>query len=251
VANLIFQLTINSQNFEKTNYTTTFNTGGYSMRVKIKLNILVPFILIVFMISNQCLADAASDLAQANSHMRNLQYQQATAEYEAIIADYPGSDYALKAQKNLAITYILMQKLTEPQQVIDDMMTDFADDPNLPKAVYRIANRYATAGNYQRAKEVYQLVLSWFPQTTFGQKAQIDVKKTNIQNLLISGEHAAAQTGIQQLKSDFAGWEGLTAALYQIAKEYENQDRLEEAAAVYQDAISRPTFHRHFENQIA
>jgi tetratricopeptide (TPR) repeat protein len=208
---------------------------------KIKSDILVPFVLMALMISSLCLADASSELDQANSHMRGLQYPQAVAEYQAIITNYPGSDYALKAHKNLAITYILMQKLAEPQQVIDEMMTGFAGNPGLPEAAYRVATRCALAGNYEMSNEIYQLVLSRFPQTTFGQKAEIDVGKTNIQDLLVSGEHEDAQTAIQQLESDFAGREGLTAALCQIAKEYEHQDRLEEAAAVYQKAISSNT----------
>jgi hypothetical protein len=40
----------------------------------------------------------------------NLQYQQVATKYEAVITNYRGSDCALKAQKNLAITCCLDAK---------------------------------------------------------------------------------------------------------------------------------------------
>jgi outer membrane protein assembly factor BamD (BamD/ComL family) len=204
------------------------------MRVKIKLNILVPSILIVFMISNQCLANAASELAQADSHMKNLQYQQAVAGYKAIVTNYPGSDYALKAQKNLAVTYIRMLKLVEPQDAIDKLQTDFAGNPDLPAALYDIAGWYKNQypkrfRQYQRAKAIYQQIMANYPENEFAQKSQGCIYQLDVLMQIESGDISAARQATEKLKTDFAESPELPKLLWQIARKYDrllNHERL-------------------------
>ncbi|MHC4158416.1 MAG: tetratricopeptide repeat protein [Planctomycetota bacterium] len=205
------------------------------MRVQIKLNILVPFVLIVFMISNQCLADATSELAQADSHMKNLQYEQAAAEYKAIVTNYPGSDYALKAQKNLAVTYIRMQKLVETQDAIEKLQTDFAGDPGLPAALYDIAGWYKNIlhevrfRQYQKAKAIYQQIMASYPQNELAQKSQGCICQLDALMQIESGNISAASQAIEKLKTDFAESPELAKLLWQIAQKYERLESLKDA----------------------
>jgi hypothetical protein len=53
-----------------------------------------------------CFADAAAQLKQAETYKQNEQYEQAEAIYRDIVADYPGTDEAFKAQKSSAISQL-------------------------------------------------------------------------------------------------------------------------------------------------
>jgi len=64
---------------------------------------LALFGLLFFTMLGGCFADAATQLEQAEKYKKNEQYEQAEAIYKTVVTDYAGSDYALEAQKNLAI----------------------------------------------------------------------------------------------------------------------------------------------------
>jgi TolA-binding protein len=186
-----------------------------------------------------CLADAVSELAQANSHMKTLQYQQAAAEYKTITTNYPGSDYALKAQKNLAVTYIRMQKLVEPQDAIDKLQTDFAGYPDLPAALYDIAGWYKNIlhekrfRQYQKAKVIYQQIMANYPENELAQKSQGCIHQLDVLMQIESGDISAAKQATERLKTDFAESPELPRLLWQIAQKYERLLNLDNANSLY------------------
>jgi len=89
-----------------------------------------------------CFADAAAQLEQAETYKQNEQYEQAEAIYKTVVTDYGGSDYALEAQKNLAILYIDWDKGPQAQAATDKLIADFAAHPDLPEVLYGLAGEY-------------------------------------------------------------------------------------------------------------
>ena len=90
----------------------------------------------------QAQSDAASLLAQANALMESKDYQQAEPLYRSIVVDWPGTDEAFTAQKSLAIIYIATVKYAAAQTEVDALIAGFADHPQLPAALYEVANQY-------------------------------------------------------------------------------------------------------------
>ena len=73
----------------------------------------VSVVLLAFVFSQMtdvCLADVSSQLEQAQTYQKDGQYEQVEAIYKAIVTDSPGTDFALTAQKELVILYILTKR---------------------------------------------------------------------------------------------------------------------------------------------
>jgi len=69
--------------------------------------------LLFFGITDKALADAASELEQAEAYVKEGNYQQAEQLYQHIVTSYPGTEYAFQAQKGLTILYIVTDQ--QPQ----------------------------------------------------------------------------------------------------------------------------------------
>ena len=59
----------------------------------------------------ECFADASAQLEQADAYMKDKNYEQAEGIYKQIVTDFPDSNDALEAQKQLTCLYIATDKL--------------------------------------------------------------------------------------------------------------------------------------------
>jgi outer membrane protein assembly factor BamD (BamD/ComL family) len=69
------------------------------------------YCLVFIVLTNKGFADRQLLLEQAGSYLESSNNQQATSTYPQIVSDYPGTYYALEAQKQLIITYIAWDKI--------------------------------------------------------------------------------------------------------------------------------------------
>jgi len=80
---------------------------------------------------------------------------------------YPDNPHALQAELKTSQMDILtlMESGDEiaAQDLIDKMITDFNDHPDLPQAVFRIGEEYFYTHQYQKAIDVWKLVLDNYP----------------------------------------------------------------------------------------
>ena len=77
------------------------------MKKKTLLISSVLSVVLLFLAVGVFFAGTSELLLQADTYREQGQYEQAEAIYLQIITGYPGTDYAFKAQKNLAILYVL------------------------------------------------------------------------------------------------------------------------------------------------
>jgi len=91
------------------------------MSKEVFLAALVLFGVGLFTMSGQCFADAAVLLEQAKTYTGSGYRQQAKQLYNSIVQDYPGTDYALKAQSELIILDIVEKQDAEIQDAIDSL----------------------------------------------------------------------------------------------------------------------------------
>lgn len=76
------------------------------MREKIPFLSLALFVLLSVALPGKVLGDASTQLEQAEKLANDGNYEQAEAVYKQVIEGNPGTEYAFRAQKDLAILYI-------------------------------------------------------------------------------------------------------------------------------------------------
>ncbi|MDH4240144.1 MAG: tetratricopeptide repeat protein [Phycisphaerae bacterium] len=161
-------------------------------------------------------------------------YERANSIYEKITTQWPGSEYDLKSQRNLVISYISMGETSQAWEALDKLAQEFDDDPGLAGALLSIAEIYRKAKKYEEAKSIYETVVTDYPGTEHALKAQ---KKLAIVYVDLDDD-PNAQQAIDRLAQEFPGDPNLADALYEIAKRYEwVRGKYEQAGPIYQQII--------------
>jgi tetratricopeptide (TPR) repeat protein len=93
-------------------------------------------------------------------------YAEARGIYQKIIADFNETDYALTAQKKLAILEITAGDDIAALEALDTLIADFNDHPELPQTLLLISEQYFYRHNYKRATELWELMLSKYPESS-------------------------------------------------------------------------------------
>ncbi len=162
-------------------------------------------------------------------------YEEAQGLCELILQQYPDGPEADDAQLYLSKRNILSlidsKDYAKAQAVLDSLLTDFADRPDMPEALHTIAGRYELPGKYEEAKSLYEQIVELYPDSPYAAKARFDGPEINIFYLIASKKYAEAQEEIDRLTADFPDYPGLPGSLYWFAKRLEA-----EAAAQYEQA---------------
>ncbi|MBW8039624.1 MAG: tetratricopeptide repeat protein, partial [Planctomycetes bacterium] len=178
--------------------------------------LLITSVLFVFLLSvaaGVCFADASAQLEQADTYKDNKDYEQAEAIYRDIVTNYPGTDEAFQAQKNLALLYIITARYSAGRQEVDTLITNFADHPELPDEIYKFAGQYWNWGKrYEDARWLYEYIAENHSDSDLAIKARTWAAGADI----LLGNDARAQSGIDALIRDFAGHPELAGMLWEL-----------------------------------
>ncbi len=176
----------------------------------------------------------SSDLADlettAADYLSTGLYAEAEQTYQTIIAEYPGTDNALFAQKDLAFLYITQGEDLQAVDAFEVMTADFADNPNLPYAIYQIANKYQGLQRHAEARDVYQYVAQNNPESEFGIRGQTWTAGSEIQ----LGNFAAADEAIETLKTNFSQSPLLFESIDALGYEYWRAGKPDKSKELYQ-----------------
>lgn len=210
---------------------------------KVLFTSLILFCLAFSQFVSQCFADAPTLLKQAKLYSKWYP-ERSEAICKTVVADYPGTDYALKAQKRLIHQYLWAKRDNEAQSILDKLPTDFSSHPDLPKTLYGIAREYERAGkirktaeSYDAATRIYQQIMQQHSDSSYASKAQLDIPRITVLSLIRSEDNSGAQAMTEQLTADFSGHSGLPSMLYNIAIDYEDSGKYEEAESIYKRII--------------
>ena len=106
--------------------------------------LLITSVLFGFLLSaaaGVCFADAAEELEQALSYDQTGNYEQAETAYQQVVTEYPDSDEAFAAQKQLTALYALRANEAEAQAAMAKLLADFSEREYLPQAVHEIVEK--------------------------------------------------------------------------------------------------------------
>lgn len=207
---------------------------------KVLFAALVLFGLVFSEMAGECFADASAQLGRAKAYRAKGCYEQAEGIFKTVAADYPGTDYALEAQKRLAMLYIESGQVVTAQATIDSLTAGFSERSDLPAVLCSIAEGYGKSWKYEEAKTLFQQIIQQYPDSKYARKAQLllDVLRTNVFSFIESGDDPNAQAAIDKLVKDFSGHSALPSALYWIGKRYESLEKYEEAKSIYQNVVT-------------
>lgn len=189
--------------------------------------------LLFFVITGQCFADIPAQFEQAEKYKKTYQYDQAEQIYWQIATDHPGTDDALKAQKNLVCLYIADDNQPWAQAALGQLLADFAGHKRLPHTIHKIAEQCHESGIAGRAKELFQNTLP--EQANSPQVIWLQMGLA-ISNVLLGNDNAA-WTSIETLLSDFTADERCAEAVGQVAFCYRKLKQYENARTLYQHVV--------------
>ncbi|MGD0078302.1 MAG: tetratricopeptide repeat protein [Sedimentisphaerales bacterium] len=128
-------------------------------------------------------------------------------------------------------------RFVEADSVVNKLVYDFKDSPDLPWAKYWIAERYERRGKFDDAKRLYQDVIQNHPDSPEAGKARLGIRRAEAMGLIASEQFDQAKNTIDRMTEDFAGNPDLPDTLYWIAERYERVSRFAEAKLGYERIV--------------
>ncbi|MGD2095013.1 MAG: tetratricopeptide repeat protein [Phycisphaerales bacterium] len=181
-----------------------------------KKSILISLIvLLVLSMAIKSTADVSDQLKQAQMFRGNRQYSQAEKLYLQIVAENPGSDAALEAQKQLILIYIATENKPQADAAFQQLIAGFSQYKDIAEAIWRVAREYNTTGNKDKAIEIHQYNVSNFTKNMYAMWSQVEIVKSYIQD-----DNAAADEATDELINTFSEQPTLPKEIYQLAERF-------------------------------
>jgi len=195
---------------------------------------LVLFGLLLSTVPRECFADALAQLQQADAYMKDKNYEQAEAIYQQIVTDFPDSNDALEAQKQLTILYIKQDNQPQADAALQKLLTNFSERNGIAEAVNKVADHYRWSRQYEEARRLYQDVVDNWPDDEYAIWSQKSLATSNIQ----LGDDPNAAAAIEKLLTNFSEHKQIARAVYNVARTYSISKRYEKACELYQYVIA-------------
>jgi len=156
--------------------------------------------------------DVAGLFEQAEIYEDEGDYARAEQIYEDIVQEYPGSDQALEAQRNLICQYVTRYKQQDAEAALQELVEVYSEHAGAAKAVCEIADRYLDT-NPAKALALYQYTMENWSSMEDVMWAQTGLVKAHV----ISGDEGSAETAYQTLLAQFLEHENIPEAIYEVA----------------------------------
>lgn len=176
---------------------------------------------------NENMAEAVRDIAY--HYYTAGKHDKASELYQHVVGNWPQSYCGKWSKLGLAISDIALGKEQAGQAKIDQLLTEFSGDESMTRAVRDIAYLFRTEGKYQKANQLYQYVITNWPENEYALWSRMGLAESHIS----AGNETSAKTEIEGLISSFKGHPKLPAALYDIARRYEMERNSKEAQNMY------------------
>jgi TolA-binding protein len=150
-------------------------------------------------------------------------HQEEKDAYQRIIQNHPDNQYADRARIGFAkanVQSLIMSKdYDAAEKALDKLVADFHEHPDLPEALYWIAERYAWSDRYEEAKSVHQEIIKDFPDSPFAEGAELGFSKANVLSLMMSKEYNEAEIAFDELFTDFNSHSDFPRAVLAIVEQ--------------------------------
>jgi tetratricopeptide (TPR) repeat protein len=160
----------------------------------------------------------AAYVNQAVQHQNTLaltdQYARAIANYT--LANWPNSDWAVWAERDMANGAIRRGDDAAAVDVLNGMLTRYAKLESLPRAVCQIGDTFLDVGKSDQADQLFRYAI----ENWAGSKDVIWAKAGKVRVGIAKGDNATAEARFKQLLSDYADDSRLPDIVNPIAEAY-------------------------------
>jgi len=150
-----------------------------------------------------------------------------------VISDKCLSEITLVDSQQNICNIIDSGDLEAARKATDKLMTNFANNPNLPEMIYWTIRHCEWKDKFDEAKRLYQIILQNYPGTAFAEKAQLGIARCEAMRLVMGQQYELARVAVNKMVSDFPANEDLPESLGMIAERFEWQRRFEDEKWVY------------------
>jgi TolA-binding protein len=143
--------------------------------------------------------------------------------YQYIAKTWPKDEHALLSLQDEAISRINRNQVVAAQKIIENLLTNFAEQEKLAPALNVIAKAYHQKKNDEKALEYYQYVIDHWPDTAHALSSRGGLVKM----LMSQGKVSEAKTDLHELWTDCDNEPGLAKTLLGISpwlRHYEDYD---------------------------
>jgi len=187
-------------------------------------------------------ADLSSTLySLAKRYEWSGKYEDANSIYEQVIEEYPESISAESATFDIprmnVLSLFASSDTTAAYEALDNLIADFNDKPDLPAALYGIGETCRAFKKYEDANSIYEQLVQRYPESSYADKAQLEISEMAALSLIEKEDKAAAESVVNKITEDFNDHSGLAASLYNIAERYDLSRKFEDANNVYRQIV--------------
>jgi tetratricopeptide (TPR) repeat protein len=200
------------------------------MRSRISSIVLVLLTLFLVGLTGTVMADLSTQFKQAETFQKNGQYEQAETIYQQIVTNFPDTNEALVAQRQLTIIYIATDRQQQADAAFEKLIADFFEHKGIAEAVWLIAKRYNTSKKYDKSIELYQYNVEHFPKDIHAMWSQMNI----IRYYISDGNEPAADASFNKLLTVFSDQPTLPEEVWRLGKMYSELERNDKAFELYQ-----------------
>ncbi len=146
------------------------------------------------------LLNPPAQLDRAEVYHKKRDYSEAAAVYKSIIEQYPASLYALRAQKGLTLLLIDLKEYEQAKVAFEQLIDGFANDANLPQALYEIGRKHKSARKHDQAGEIFEYLIKSYPGNAYALWA----KGMKVISAIEFGDVNGAQAAMDELIADLS-----------------------------------------------
>ncbi len=177
----------------------------------------------------------------AESYRWSTKCEEEKSIYQSIIQKYSSSSYSDRAKVAFSRaqiqSLILAQDYGKAEDVLSTLVADFSGHPDLPDALYWIAERYRWEHKWEKANDIYSQIIQNHPDSSYASRANLGVARAEVLSLLIAHDYSRANEALDKLTIDFKGHPDLPETLYWIAEGYRWGNRYEKAKLTHEQIV--------------
>jgi len=144
------------------------------------------------------------------------------------VEHFPKDKYAMWSQVEIIYYHIREKDFTAADAACNKLLTVFAEQPTLPKEIYRVAMAFKRVGKADMALQLHQYNAKNFPSDQYAMWSQVEIVKSHLN----TGKYAAADAACDKLIAVFSQQPNLPKEIYQIARRYSELRRYDKALSL-------------------
>lgn len=159
----------------------------------------------------------------------NSKFTQALELYKFITTNYKTSSQALNCQRGIVVCSIALKRLDEAKKELQVLKSDYASEPNLPSALFAVADGYYWNNFLSDSNNLYREILLNYPNSNAAMQSVMGLSISSI----ASKDEISADKYTKQLISDYEGNRRLPQYLLFIANRWSYDKKYAKADEIY------------------